>query len=29
MDTYTLFAGANCAGKTSIYKSIYYEKVMF
>lgn len=26
MATYTIFAGVNGAGKTSIYKSIYYEK---
>ncbi|WP_461207588.1 zeta toxin family protein [Clostridium sp. DL1XJH146] len=26
MATYTLFAGVNGAGKTSIYKSIYYER---
>jgi len=26
MGTYTIFAGVNGAGKTSIYKSIYYEK---
>ncbi|MCH4200637.1 MAG: zeta toxin family protein [Clostridium tyrobutyricum] len=26
MSTYTLFAGVNGAGKTSIYKSIYYKK---
>ena len=25
MATYTLFAGVNGAGKTSIYKTIYYE----
>lgn len=25
MATYTIFAGVNGAGKTSIYKSIYYE----
>lgn len=28
MATYTLFAGVNCAGKTSIYKSIHYEKAI-
>lgn len=26
MPTYTIFAGVNGAGKTSIYKSIYYEE---
>lgn len=26
MATYTIFAGVNGAGKTSIYKSIYYKK---
>ncbi|MEL7597539.1 MAG: ATPase, partial [Clostridiaceae bacterium] len=26
MTTYTIFAGVNGAGKTSIYKSIYYEE---
>ncbi|MDP4147002.1 MAG: zeta toxin family protein [Bacillota bacterium] len=26
MHTYTIFAGVNGAGKTSIYKSIYYEE---
>lgn len=26
MATYTIFAGVNGAGKTSIYKSIYYER---
>ena len=26
MRTYTLFAGVNGAGKTSIYKSVYYNK---
>ena len=26
MATYTIFAGVNGAGKTSIYKSVYYEK---
>lgn len=26
MPTYTIFAGVNGAGKTSIYNSIYYEK---
>ena len=26
MGTYTIFAGVNGAGKTSIYKSIYYKK---
>lgn len=26
MPTYTIFAGANGAGKTSIYKSIYYNE---
>lgn len=26
MATYTLFAGVNGAGKTSIYKSVYYKK---
>lgn len=26
MAMYTIFAGVNGAGKTSIYKSIYYEK---
>lgn len=26
MATYTIFAGVNGAGKTSIYKSMYYEK---
>lgn len=25
MFTYTIFAGVNGAGKTSIYKSIYYD----
>lgn len=25
MPTYTIFAGVNGAGKTSIYKSIYYD----
>lgn len=27
MATYTIFAGVNGAGKTSIYKSTYYEKI--
>ncbi|UZP02629.1 hypothetical protein JW813_13020 [Clostridium botulinum] len=26
MKNYTIFAGVNGAGKTSIYKSIYYNK---
>lgn len=26
MPTYTIFAGVNGAGKTSIYKSVYYEE---
>lgn len=26
MPTYTIFAGVNGAGKTSIYKSIYYNE---
>ena len=26
MPTYTIFAGVNGAGKTSIYKSIYYDE---
>lgn len=26
MKNYTIFAGVNGAGKTSIYKSIYYEE---
>ena len=26
MPTYTIFAGANGVGKTSIYKSIYYNE---
>ena len=26
MATYTIFGGVNGAGKTSIYKSIYYKK---
>ena len=26
MATYTIFAGVNGAGKTSIYKSTYYEQ---
>lgn len=26
MKTYTIFAGVNGAGKTSIYKSIYYDE---
>ena len=26
MPTYTIFAGVNGAGKTSIYKSIYYHE---
>ncbi|WP_411682380.1 hypothetical protein [Clostridium thailandense] len=26
MPTYTIFAGVNGAGKTSIYRSIYFEK---
>lgn len=26
MSTYTIFAGINGAGKTSIYKSIYYDE---
>lgn len=26
MSTYTIFAGVNGAGKTSIYKTIYYEE---
>ena len=26
MPTYTIFAGVNGAGKTSIYKSIYYQE---
>ncbi|EKQ57156.1 MULTISPECIES: hypothetical protein [unclassified Clostridium] len=26
MATYTIFAGVNGAGKTSIYESIYYER---
>lgn len=26
MPTYTIFAGINGAGKTSIYKSIYYNE---
>lgn len=26
MPTYTIFAGVNGAGKTSIYKTIYYEE---
>ena len=26
MATYTIFAGVNGIGKTSIYKSIYYER---
>jgi len=26
MATYTIFAGVNWAGKTSIYESIYYER---
>jgi len=26
MPTYTIFAGTNGAGKTSIYKSIYYNE---
>ncbi len=26
MPTYTIFAGVNGAGKTSIYKSFYYER---
>ncbi|KOA18739.1 hypothetical protein CLHOM_30230 [Clostridium homopropionicum DSM 5847] len=26
MPTYTIFAGVNGAGKTSIYNTIYYEK---
>jgi ABC-type Mn2+/Zn2+ transport system ATPase subunit len=26
MPTYTIFAGVNGAGKTSIFKSIYYEE---
>ena len=26
MSTYTIFAGVNGAGKTSIYKSIYYNE---
>ena len=25
MPTYTIFAGVNGCGKTSIYKSVYYE----
>ena len=28
MPTYTIFAGVNGAGKTSIYKSIYYNENM-
>lgn len=27
MATYTIFAGVNGAGKTSIYKSIYYDNL--
>jgi len=27
MKTYTLFAGVNGAGKTSIYKSVYYNEL--
>jgi len=27
MPTYTIFAGVNGAGKTSIYKSIYYDEI--
>ena len=26
MPTYTIFAGVNGCGKTSIYKSVYYEE---
>lgn len=26
MATYTIFAGVNGAGKTSIFESIYYER---
>ena len=26
MPTYTIFAGVNGCGKTSIYKSIYYDE---
>lgn len=26
MSTYTIFAGVNGAGKTSIYESVYYNK---
>lgn len=26
MPTYTLFAGVNGAGKTSIYKTVYYDQ---
>lgn len=29
MPTYTIFAGVNGAGKTSIFKSIYYEENRF
>ena len=28
MKNYTIFAGVNGAGKTSIYKSIYYKENM-
>lgn len=28
MLTYTIFAGVNGVGKTSIYKSIYYKEVI-
>lgn len=26
MPSYTIFAGVNGAGKTSIYKSVYYDE---
>lgn len=29
MPTYTIFAGVNGCGKTSIYKSTYYELYRF